>query len=180
MENVMKLYIICSVVVFALVLIASEVIERLKFSKIGEIKFRFSKESQKKGLVNHFIRAFVMSALLIYFIVDKGLKDEIDYSMFLLIPILSLIIISFIKPIITLNKPYGIYENGAVTVMGTVLYSRCKRFGINKSGNGENILVFQSNLDFFGGGSYLYIKENEYSKYRKFLTKKCELYSFGK
>lgn len=180
MKNVMKLYIVCLVIVFALVLIISETIERIKFDKIGEIKFKFSKESQKKGIVNHFIRAFVMTVLLAYFIVDKGQKDEIDYGMLLLMPILTLIIISFLKPIITLNKPYGIYENGAVTVMGTVLYSKCKRFGINISGSGERILVFQSSFDFFGGGSYLYVNESEYAKYRKFLTKKCELYGFNK
>ena len=177
MNKYMLMYIGFFVIVLVCLIVFKEIMYRRKYKRLGKIVFSFKKEKQHQSFFSHFIRSFVMVALLIYLIVDKG--KELDWGLVVLILLLSFMFVQFITPILMINKPYGIYENGAVTVVGAVLYNECRRFGFNTSGNGEPILVFQTKHDFLGGGSYLYIKEFQSDKYKKYIMRNCQYYNFN-
>ena len=176
MDRYIFLYIGTMTTIVVCGLIYKSILYRRRSAKLGKLIYGLKKERQRQGLYSHSVRAFVTMAVAVYFIVDRG--GAWQPGLFLLTVFLSVMLVQFSVPLLMYARPYGIYENGAVTVTGAILYDSCRNFGFNRSSRGALLLVLQTRFDLMGGGSYLYIEEFERKKYEKYLLKKCQYQEF--
>lgn len=180
MGKTLAIYILFFVAAVSCLVAFTEIQYRIKYNKLGKLIYGLPSEKQHQGFFGHFLRGFVMFAVLVYVVYENEFGTDFSWNMILLELVISFVIVQFIKPALMYKKPYGIYENGAVTVVGAVLFSKCRRYGYNRHNKGGGwILVFQSNYDFLGGGSYLYVEKRNRAKYDKFLSSKCTYYEFA-
>lgn len=167
------IYILITTVLSLGILSCNYIKNSLYFRKLGSPLYMMDRALQWNGFSKYIIR--VLSILLIAIYVIYSYHKSFNMLTLFFIVLLSVTIGQFSFPLTIYNSKFGLYQNGAVTTNGVILFSNIKKYDIQKDADRVKIIL-HSKYDFFGGGSILYTDRKHSLEIMKFLNKrmKCQ------